>query len=353
MAERGREMASGGEVEELLAGPVPRSTDGARQPEITLHQLRIFWAVAHSETVTLAAKQIGLAQPSLSQQLSRLESAIGVQLFNRRSGQMELTEAGHYLLARAEHVLRSMRELEDGLAQFSSGRRVTLRLAGIASVLRQLVPEAVALTQARFPDADFDIQESAPADILELLYARRINIGLVASNSLADAGVGFLRVPVLTDPYVLVVPERLKLDAVHDPARDLSPADCELLNRTIQFIFGTQHARRVSDWYDQVLPDNRVVAQCRSFEVATGLVRAGSGICLAPALSTANEAQGVRRYRVNIGQRQIVALVPSQYRRVEPYASLLDDLERVGARTTLPEILPPPPFLMGSAPTEL
>ena len=282
-----------------------KAASGTRQPEITFHQLRIFWAVAHSDSLTLAAKQLGLAQPSLSQQLGRLETTIGVQLFNRRSGQMELTEAGIYLLARAEHVLRGMRDLEDGLAQFSSGRRVTVRLAGIASVLRSVLPQAIARVQAEFPDAEFDIQESSPADILELLYARRVNIGLVAGNSVAEAGVGFVQVPILTDPYVLVVPERLDLGGVTDPARDLSPEDNETLNRTVQFIFGTQHAKRVSDWYDTVLPDNRVVAQCRSFEVATGLVRAGSGICLAPALSTADEpADGIRRYQVNIGFRR-------------------------------------------------
>jgi DNA-binding transcriptional LysR family regulator len=319
-----------------------------RRPEVTFHQLRIFWAVAHSDTLTLAAKQLGLAQPSLSQQLSRLEATIGTQLFYRRSGEMELTEAGTYLLPKAEHVLRGMRDLEDGLAQFRSGERVTMRLAGISSVLRGILPQAIVAVQNRFPDADFDIQESAPADVLELLYGRRVNIGLVAANSVAQAGIGFMQVPVMDDPYVLVVPESLRLDAVTDPARDLSAMDDALLNRSIHFIFGTQHAKRVEDWYDQMMPRHRVVAQCRSFEVAVSLVRAGSGICLAPALSTlvGEEAlKGVRRYRINAPMRRIVALVPSQYRRVEPYASLLDALQAAGAATALPGLLPTPPFL--------
>lgn len=319
-----------------------------KRPEITLHQLRIFWAVAHSDTLTLAAKQLGLAQPSLSQQLSRLESTIGTQLFYRRSGEMQLTEAGTYLLPKAEHVLRGMRELEDGLSQFSSGKRVTVGLAGINSVLRVILPPALVRVQQKFPDTDFDIQESSPADVLELLYGRRINIGLVAANSIAQAGIGFVQVPVIEDPYVLVVPESLRLDAVEDAERDLSAADHDLLNRSVHFIFGTQHAKRVEDWYDQMMPDHRVVAQCRSFELAISLVRAGSGICLAPALATlAGEEplKGVRRYQVNAPRRRIVALVPSQYRRLEPYASLLDELQAAGAATPLPGILPTPPFL--------
>ena len=324
-----------------------RSVANGRPAEITLHQLRVFWAVAHSDTLTQAAKQLGLAQPSLSQQLSKLEATAGTLLFHRRSNEMTLTEAGSYLLPKAEHVLRSMRELDDGLSQFSGGKRVTIRLAGINSVLRVILPLAITQVTQKFPDADFDIQEAAPADVLELLYGRRINIGLLAANSVAESGVGFLQVPLAEDPYVLVVPSALKLDGVTDPQRQLSPEQFALLNRSIQFIFGTQHANRVEAWYDQMLPQHRIVAQCRSFEVAIGLVRAGTGICLAPALSTVVGAlppEGITLYRVNAPARRIVALLPSQYRRVEPYASLLDTLQSAGSTLSLPPIRPTPAF---------
>lgn len=328
----------------------------ARPAEITLHQLRIFWAIAHSDTLTKAAKQLGLAQPSLSQQLSKLEAIVGARLFHRRSNELVLTEAGTYLLPKAEHVLASMREIDDGLIHFSDGDRVTLRLAGINSVLRVILPDAVARLHKLFPHTDFDIQDSAPADILELLYARRVNIGLLAANSVAQAGVGFVQVPLFDDPYVLAVPASLDLGAVQNAERDLSSEQFDLLNCAIQFNFGTPHAKRVEEWYRQMLPQPRVVAHCRSFEVAIGLVRSGLGICLVPALSTVvGQAglDGIRLYRVNAVARSIVALVPSQYRRVQPYASLLDILQAVGAELTLPAILPTPPFLYGQALTEL
>ena len=63
-----------------LAGRAPATAAGRRdstvsqkRAEVTIHQLRVFWAIAHSDTLTKAAKQLGLAQPSLSQQLSKLE----------------------------------------------------------------------------------------------------------------------------------------------------------------------------------------------------------------------------------------------------------------------------------------
>lgn len=339
-----------------LLRPDPVEPDGDRQrpdarqrrSEVTLHQLRVFWAVAHSDTLTKAAKQLGLAQPSLSQQLSKLEATLGTLLFHRRSNELVLTEAGTYLLPRAEHMLRGMRELEDGLMPFTDGRRVTIRLAGITSVLRTIVPQAIRAVEDKFPEAEFDIHESSPADVLEMLYGRRVSLGLLAAGSVAQASVGFVQIPVIDDPYVLVVPEQFDLDGIVDPERELSAADFQLLNRSIRFIFGTQHARRVDDWYDEMLPSHRVAAQCRSFELAVDLVRAGTGICVAPALTTmmgAGVPAGVRLYRLNTAPRRVVALIQTQDQKLEPYATLLDAIRQIGASTVLPPIADTPAFL--------
>jgi DNA-binding transcriptional LysR family regulator len=245
-----------------------------------------------------------------------------------------------------------MQDLEEGLQRFSGGHRATVRIAGITSALRVLLPRAITRTQDDYPDVDFDIQEAAPNDILELLYGRRVNIGLLAANSIAEAGVGFLQVPLIDDPYVLVVPEAIDLARVKDPRRELPPLALDVLGRSIQFNFGTQHTKRVEDWYAEMLPLNRIVAQCRSFEVAIGLVRAGTGVCLAPAVSTlmgGGPPVGVRLYKVNVPPRRLIALVPSQYRRQVPFSGLLDTLQDICERFEMPPMLPTPPFLERSS----
>ena len=334
----------------------PKRPAQLRMGELTLHQLRIFWAVAHSATLTSAARQLGLAQPSLSQQLGKLEANVGTLLFYRRSNEMELTEAGQYLLPRVEQVLRNINELEDGLGQFSGGERITMRIAGINSVLRVLVPRAVATMQQRFAGVEFDLQESSPGEILDMLYGRRVNVGILAASSVAQSSVGFVQVPLLDDPYVLVVPETLVLDGVIDPQRELAPEQWAVLNRSIQFIFGSQQAQRVAQWYDRMLPNHRVAAQCRTFDTAISLVRAGAGVCLAPGLTLGDEEgllAGVRTYRVQAPPRSLVALVPSQYRRSEPYSTWLDLLIEVAADYAPQGFRPTPPFLAEGAPQDL
>ena len=128
---------------------------------------------------------------------------------------MVLTEAGRDMLPKAGQVLRNMQDLEDGLRQFAAGQRVTVRIAGITSLLRMLLPQALTATREDFPGVEFDLQEAAPNDIVEMLHSRRVHIGLLAANSLPDGGVDFLQMPLVEDP-ALVVPERLALENVTD-----------------------------------------------------------------------------------------------------------------------------------------
>ena len=75
---------------------------------MTIHQLRIFWAVAQAKSYTKASKMLGLAQPSLSQQISKLEKEVGSRLFNRGLGQIELTDTGDYLYIKAEEIIANL-----------------------------------------------------------------------------------------------------------------------------------------------------------------------------------------------------------------------------------------------------
>ncbi|MBM1218641.1 LysR family transcriptional regulator [Ponticoccus sp. SC2-23] len=330
-------------------------TDSAPRKAVlsmTLHQLRIFHAVANANTMTSAAKQLGLTQPSLSQQLGRLEAAIDARLFYRRPNEMELTEAGRYLLPRVEQLLRILNETEEGLTRFSDGQPSVVKLAGLDSLLRNLLPGAVRRLHDRHPDISIDVQESAPADILEMLDARRINFGLVAANSLAQTHEQFLQIPVMEDPYVLAVPADLDLAGIVDPVRELSSSQFRTLNQSIQFAFGSTHTRRVSNWYDRLLPGHQTIVQCRSYESALSFVRAGTGVCVAPALSTIGAAgpdDKVRRYLIKVPPRRIVALLLSHHRSMEPMATLIAALQEVGRSYEVPRLLPVPPFLAKDA----
>ena len=319
---------------------------------VTLHQLRIFWAVAHSPSLTRAAKQLGLTQPSLSQQVAKLEQAIGGRLFDRVNNQLQLTDAGRFLLRRSERILAEVDEAETGLGEFLDGRRGRIGIGVLGSVGRSLVPEAWARARARVPDLELDVHELAPAEAIEQLYGRTIQIAVLSAYSIADNRISFNRLPLMREPYALAVPKALDLAHVIEPERDLDAADRALLNRCIQFNFGNTATLRVEEWYRRTLRHHKIVAQCRTYEVALAMVEAGLGTALVPLLAT--HLNGRLLFDVNLYEapgltRPLVALVPPQYLRVQPFAAFLEALQETGQRLVMPPISPPPPFLAAAA----
>jgi DNA-binding transcriptional LysR family regulator len=319
--------------------------------EVSIRRLQAFWAVAHSGSMTRAAKMMGVSQPGLSQQLAGFEAAIGGRLFERRAGHMELTELGSSMLSRAEQVLRSVQELEDVLPSGAGAApRRSLRISGASSVMRTLLPKAILRLDIPLDQLDFDLHEGAPGEVLETLHARRAHIGLVAAGSLPEAELSFRQVPLLSDPYVLAVPSRLQLSHCARIA-DLSATDQVLLNTTLQFVFGTEHSRRIQDWYDHVLPANRGLARLRNFETMIEMTRAGLGVCIVPSLSFAEgglRTDGLRLYQTGLEARRIVALFPSQYQSVAPYGAMIAALAAAGANMALPVTEAAPPFISGA-----
>ena len=136
---------------------------------ITLHQLKIFWTVAQASSFTKASKILGLAQPSLSQQISKLEDEVGSLLFKRGRSQMSLTEAGLFLQRRSEIMLSSIEETMVGLRQFGSGQKGLISIGLLSSVARNLLPAASEKLSEKFPEIELDIMEIAPKEAIDLL----------------------------------------------------------------------------------------------------------------------------------------------------------------------------------------
>ena len=188
---------------------------------------------------------------------------------------MELTDPGRVLLRHALSIIREINEAEAGLREFAAGRRSIIRVAGVNSVIKALLPEALRLCGGLRSGIEVDIHEAAPGEALEMLYSRQADIGLIAADSVAQSSVGFRQVPMAEDPYVFAVPRTVDISAIEAAPENGG----DVLNSCIQFDFGTQHTLRVQQWYQRVLPAHRIVAHCRTYEVALELVRAGFEVC--------------------------------------------------------------------------
>jgi LysR family transcriptional regulator, transcription activator of glutamate synthase operon len=323
-------------------------------PAFTLNQLRIFLAVAHSQSLTRAAKLLDQTQPSLSQHIAKLEEAVGQPLFERGRSQFGLTDAGAFLCHRADVIMAEVEEAMVGLAAYAKGVRGVLSVGMLSSVARNLLPDVLSQMAVAFPDVELDVHEVAPAEAIEMLYSRRLAVAVVGAGSLASSSLSFLQSDVFSDPYVLAVPRGLDLSQVTDPATQLDADGQRILNSVVQFTFGSPHQLRIADWHQHFLPNHHVVGHVRSYELALAMVQARRGVAVVPALSarvTTGISYDVTLYDIGIEMRRVVALMPSQYLTTEPHATFVAALRKVGAATQLPRVEPTPIFLRADFPT--
>ncbi|MFP6779548.1 MAG: LysR family transcriptional regulator [Alphaproteobacteria bacterium] len=316
---------------------------------ITLHQLKIFWTVAQASSFTKASKILGLAQPSLSQQISKLEDEVGSLLFKRGRSKMSLTEAGQFLQRRAEIVLSGVEETMVGLRQFGSGQKGLISVGLLSSVARNLLPSASEELSKKFPDIELDILEISPAEAIDLLYGRQLSVAVLAEDSIAKSILSFSKSNLFEDPYVLAVPKNISLKNIKNLEDLKKSKESKVLNNIIQFEFGNQHKKRIEEWFTSVLPDSRVFAKTRTYEVALSMVQSGRGVAVVPALAARLGGKkidfDVNLYKTNLPQRKIISLIPSQYIRIEPYKSFINALVETGKNMKLPKTYDVPPIL--------
>ena len=147
-----------------------------------IHQLRYVLKIAEKKNFSAAAKELFIAQPSLSQQINKLEQELGIPLFIRHSKSVYLTEAGEHFVAAAERILNNIEQLTDRMDKFSRMQDGTLRIGmlWIAGYLNY--PQILTDFHQRYPGITYKITVDGSQALLRLLLARSINAAFIISH---------------------------------------------------------------------------------------------------------------------------------------------------------------------------
>jgi LysR family transcriptional regulator, hydrogen peroxide-inducible genes activator len=173
-----------------------------------LHQLRYFCAIVDSGSFSRAARQSHVSQPSLSQQIRKLEDELGARLFDRLGRSVRLTEIGQTFLPRARAVLRELEAARGDLAQQENSMRGTIAVGVIPTVAPYLLPPHLTKFSRKFPEAKISIVEEITPILLERLRTASIDLALLA---LPIRGHEFETFPILTEPLFAALPQKHSL----------------------------------------------------------------------------------------------------------------------------------------------
>jgi len=272
-----------------------------------MHQLRYAVAVARAGNFSRAAEHCHVAQPSLSQQIQKLENELGERLFDRMKREARLTPHGEAFLRRAVRILEEVdaakREMTDAQALLHG----TLTIGVLPTLAPYLLPAVMAPFTEKFPGVETVVQEDTTARLLKLAHGYEIDLAL-ASQPIRDEG---LEVKVLFSEELL-----LALPPGHPLTRKRTVAIADLESeRLIVMKEGHCLGDQVLGFCDRHGVKPKISFRSAQLETIQALVASGLGISLVPAMAARSERKDLPKYRSLQSprpERKIVAVWPKQ-----------------------------------------
>lgn len=288
-------------------------------PQLNLHHLRLFRAVARVGTLTGAAQAMNLSQSAVSTQLRTLETSLGHDLFERRGRGLVLTEAGRIALDHAETIFRTADDLTATLALAQGARRV-LRVGALSTLSRNFLIGFVTPLIGR-EDVEVVIRSGTQADLMRGLQSLNLDVALTNLAPARDAASPFIvralsEQPVSVVGYPTVVTGEETLSSVLTGEPLILPTPETALRAAFDGL-----VERLG-----IVP--RIAAEADDMATLRLLARGGAGLAVLPPIVVRDElASGllVERAQLNGITEQFLA-VTLQRRFPNPLASEVMDL---------------------------
>jgi LysR family transcriptional regulator, hydrogen peroxide-inducible genes activator len=272
-----------------------------------MQQLRYVVAVARTGNFSRAAEQCNVSQPSLSQQIMKLEDDLGERLFDRMKRAAKLTSHGEVFLQHAVQILYEVDAAKRKVAEVKDLLRGTITVGVLPTIAPYLLPEPMAEFTEKYPGVEIIVQEDTTARLLKHTLAYEIDFALVSQ-------------PIKDDRLVVreIVAEELllALPSGHPLTRKRNINVSDLADERL-IVMKEGHCLG-----DQVLrfcerPDLRPQISFRSAQLETvqAFVRAGLGISLIPAMAVQGNTGDTLEYRSLKSprpERIIVVIWPNQ-----------------------------------------
>src|SRR5271163_4846321 len=241
------------------------------------HQLRYVCAVADTGSFSRAAERCQVAQPSLSQQVLKLEEDLGAKLFDRLGRSVRLTEAGRAFVPHARSILTEMEAARSSVADKCADVRGSVAVGVIPTIAPYMMPRYTTAFAKKFPEAKLRIVEETTPVLLESLRDWSVDLAILA---LPLRSKDLELFPLRTEPLFAVLPK----DHPRAGAESLSLK--ELRGESFVMLRDGHCFRDVSvAACTRAKVNPRIAFESGQFSSLLGMVAAGVGVSLVPEMA--------------------------------------------------------------------
>lgn len=272
-----------------------------------MHQLRYVVAVARTGNFSRAAEQCHVAQPSLSQQIQKLEDELGERLFDRLKREAKLTAHGEVFLRRAVKILEEVDAAKREAADAQDLLRGTMTIGVLPTIAPYLLPEVMTKFAEEFPGVEIVVHEDTTARLLKLAHSYEVDFAL-ASQPIADERLEVRE--LFAEELMLALPPGHALTR----KRTVAVGDLEA-ERFIVMKDGHCLGDQVLGFCDRRDLKPKISFRSAQLETVQALVCSGLGVSLIPAMAARSEREDLPEYRSLQSpkpERKIVAAWPKQ-----------------------------------------
>ncbi len=252
---------------------------------INLRDLEYLVAVEEERHFHRAAERCFVSQPTLSGQLKKLEERLGVQLIERSTRQVVMTDAGRAVVAQAKKVLSAAREVSEIAQSFHDPMAGELRLGLIPTVAPYLLPLIMQPVKKTFPQLTLWLHEYQTTPLLERLRNAELDFAIVALP--VSGSEDFKEIDLFREPFWMALPK-------DDPLAQRKKASLADLKEREVMLLEEGHCMRehALDVCVTAGASEQSAFHATSLETLRHMVGEGMGITLMPELAIPKRRSG-------------------------------------------------------------
>ncbi len=256
-----------------------------------LGQIEAFVQVSARNSFSRAAEALQLTQPSITARIQSLEREVGEELFERGGRGVRLTDAGLAFLPHAERILQTLVEGREAIDEVRDVQLGSLHLGSALTICTYVLPHILHAFRSQYQGVDVSIRTGRSEQVLAMLQADEVQVGLVRSLSHHDVET----VHLYDDEIVLAVNPEHPFAASGAATVEEAAAEPIILFDRASSYFGLIHG-----FFRQAGVAPNVAMELDSLEATKRMVEEGLGIALVPLVTIERELESGALVRIGI-----------------------------------------------------